>query len=150
MKKVFFAVLILVFLLFFIVLIFGGGDSSKTKKPSNKTTIKTSSSTTTPGIKTVSDDVIYHQDNTPSAEVPFKTTYDPNYPGLSVYWVQQSASGGQDTCTLYDTATKQLYANRYIANSQYVSAESGTAYYTNTVIKQDKALSMLDSLCFIP
>lgn len=98
----------------------------------------------------VLDNVIYHQANTPGAGVPFKTAFDSKYPKVSVYWVQESVAGGQDTCTLYDTTTKQIYAESYNTNSSYVSSKSGTAYYTNDAITKDDSLKLLNKLCFQP
>jgi hypothetical protein len=99
--------------------------------------------------ETSSSQKIYYQSGTfPAAGVPYKTVTDPGYSGVSIFWVRKSSDAGNDTCTLYDNSTNQIYANRYQNNGQIGGPKSGWMYYTNDQIGKDKATSFLDSVCF--
>jgi len=68
--------------------------------------------------------------------------------GLSIYWIKESSEDGNDTCTLYDTVTSQIYATEYQTNGGFSGRASGSMYYSNDKIKQDKSLSLLKDVCF--
>lgn len=105
----------------------------------------------TTGIDTaVSSEEIYFQGAiTTQAGVPQRTVTDPkeNH-GLSVYWIQGSQTGGSDTCTLYNSTTNRIYATSYQTNGQLSGRPTGSMYYQNNTIKQDKSLSLLEVTCF--
>lgn len=156
MKKIFIPLGIFLVLIF-IIIVLTGGNNDKTHTTSNTTTTTTPTTTnqTTPAKKdtvtvintTASTDVIYFQTVTPSPGVPSKTTSDPNTPGVAIYWVNQGLVNSQDTCTLYSTATLQIYATRSLGSSA-LGVNPNTAYYTNNVITQDNTIRLLNNLCF--
>jgi len=112
-------------------------------------------STTTPGTNeqssAVSDSKIFFQGNlTTLPNAPQKTVISPkNNQGLSVYWIKASSEDGNDTCNLYDSDTKQIYASRYQTNGQFSGRSAGSMYYINSKIDQPKALTLLNDTCFI-
>lgn len=81
-------------------------------------------------------------------DAPQKTVVEPkNTKGLSVYWIQESSqNGGNDTCTLYDSATNQIYATSY--RTQLSGRTTGSMYYTNDKVQAEKSLDLLSSTCF--
>jgi hypothetical protein len=106
-------------------------------------------STTAQTSDTSSPEKIYFEGElTPLPGVPSKTVTDVHYPGVSIYWVKESEGAGNDTCTLYDTDTKQIYANKYLANGETGGNKTGWMYYVNSIINKDKSGKFLDSGCF--
>lgn len=139
--------LILIITLVLMIFIAKSSGSNSTATTKTKSTASTSK---TKDNMVVSSDKVYFQSITPEEGVPFDTATDPNYPGLSIFWVKASVADGQDTCSLYDNTTLQIYANRYISNGQLSTTESGTTYYPNSVINQEKAIKLINNLCFKP
>ena len=114
----------------------------------------TTSNKTTPGTSAnssvVSDSQIFFQGpiaNASSAPQNIVTDPKSNH-GLSVYWIKATGTNANFTCTLYDSNTNQIYATHYQTNGEFSGRSSGSMYYQNTSIKQDKALNLLDGTCF--
>ena len=81
-------------------------------------------------------------------DIPQKTVVEPEETkNLSVYWINNSSEiNGNDTCTLYDNTTKQIYATRY--RTQLSGRTTGSMYYQNDTVKPEKSLELLTSACF--
>ena len=115
-----------------------------------KSTITSSS---TPGLSAnsgaVSDNLIYFQGPISATASGQKTVTNPKAnQGLSIYWIKATGTDSNYTCTLYDSVTSQIYASHYQTNGEFSGRGAGSMYYTNNVIKQDKSLSLLSSVCF--
>ena len=114
----------------------------------------TTSDKSTPGISAnssaISDSQIFFQGPISTVSgAPQKTVTDPKENrGISVYWVKATGTDANFTCTLYNSTTNQIYATRYQTNGGFSGRGSGSMYYMNTTVKQDKSLSLLDSTCF--
>jgi hypothetical protein len=98
----------------------------------------------------ISDSSIYFQGIISSLpNVPQRTVVNPKQnSGLNVYWIKADDADSNNTCTLYDNTTKQIYASRYITNGQFSGRPTGTMYYINKAVDQKKSLALLDSTCF--
>jgi len=153
----FFGILALIFIIIIIVRIANGPDEKKTTNPANTNAPVTSTSTSTVRDKdekldlvtVTAEDQIYHNGQQAAAGIPSGTVSDPDFPGLSVYWVRNSLSGtGQDTCSLYDNTTKQIYFSYYIESGQIGDPHQGKTYYKNSAVSKADATGLIDSLCF--
>jgi len=108
----------------------------------------------TPGISEDSSGLsaskIYFQGPiTTLPNVPQKTVVNPqDNSGLSIYWIKASSENGNDTCTLYDGGTGQIYATSYQTNGQFSGRPTGSMYYQNNVVKKDKTFDLLKDICF--
>ncbi len=113
----------------------------------------TITSSGTPGLSAnsgaVSDNQIYFQGPISAAASEQKTITNPKEnQGLSIYWIKATGTDANYTCTLYNSVTTQIYASHYQTNGEFSGRGAGSMYYANNVIKQDKSLSLLGSVCF--